>query len=107
LKSRDALIRRKLFEVEEKCRKVAEIETTINKFNQMVAYLDRQIAIEQERAGVSDIAQAAIQRRNNLLTSAADLQVKLANAAAALDEAREEMRKIDLLEGRDAEQGEA
>ena len=88
MKSRDALIRLKRFEVEEKRRKVAEIESMIGEFNQMAADLDRQIAIEQERAGVTDInhyayptfAKAAMQRRNNLLASAADLQAKLTAA---------------------------
>ncbi len=77
MKSRDALIRLKRFDVEEKRRKVAEIEAMIGDFNHMAVDLDRQIAIEQERAGVSDVnhyayptfAKAAIQRRNNLATS--------------------------------------
>ena len=85
MKSRDAVIRLKRFEVEEKRRKVAEIETMIGEFSHMAADLDRQIAIEQERAGISDVnhyayptfAKAAIQRRNNLTASAADLEAKL------------------------------
>jgi flagellar export protein FliJ len=98
----------KRFEVQEKCRKVAEIEAMINEFNQMAADLDRQIAIEQERAGVSDtshyaypmLAKAAIQRRDNLLASAADLEAKLANVRDNLAEAFEEVKKIELLEDR-------
>jgi flagellar export protein FliJ len=98
----------KRFEVEEKRRKVAEIEAMINEFNQMAADLDRQIAIEQERAGVSDtnhyaypmLAKAAIQRRDNLLASAADLEAKLANVRDNLFEAFEEVEKIELLEDR-------
>src|SRR4030042_2040496 len=74
MKSRDAVSRLKRFEVEEKQRKVAEIEMMIGDFGQMAQDLDRQIAIEQERAGVSDtnhyayptFAKAAIQRRDNL-----------------------------------------
>jgi flagellar FliJ protein len=111
MKSRDALSRLKRFDVEEKQRKVVEIETMIGDFNQMANDLDRQIAIEQERAGVSDtnhyayptFAKAAIQRRDNLLASAADLELKLANARETLAEAFEELRKIELLEERDAE----
>jgi flagellar FliJ protein len=111
MKSRDAMSRLKRFEVDEKRRKVAEIETMIAEFNQMAADLDRQIAVEQERAGVSDtnhyayptFAKAAIQRRDNLLASAADLAAKLANARATLAEAHEELKKIELLEERDAE----
>ena len=111
MKSRDALSRLKRFDVEEKQRKVSEIEAMIGDFNQMATDLDRQIAIEQERAGVSDtnhyayptFAKAAIQRRDNLLASAADLEAKLASARATLTEAFEELKKIELLEERDAE----
>ena len=92
MKSRDAVSRLKRFEVEEKRRKVAEIETMIGDFNQMAQDLDRQIAVEQERAGVSDtnhyayptFAKAAIQRRDNLLASAADLEAKLSAARETL-----------------------
>jgi flagellar export protein FliJ len=111
MKSRDAVSRLKRFEVEEKQRKVAEIETMIGDFNQMAHDLDRQIAIEQERAGVSDtshyayptFAKAAIQRRDNLLASAADLEAKLSAARDTLAEAFEDLKKIELLEERDAE----
>ena len=111
MKSRDAVIRLKRFEVEEKRRKVAEIESMIGDFNHMACDLDRQIAIEQERAGVSDVnhyayptfAKAAIQRRNNLAASAADLAARLAAARGEFDEACEELKKIELLEERDAE----
>ena len=111
MKSRDAVSRLKRFEVEEKQRKVAEIETMIGDFSQMAQDLDRQIAIEQERAGVSDtnhyayptFAKSAIQRRDNLLASTADLEAKLSAARATLAEAFEELKKIELLEERDAE----
>jgi flagellar FliJ protein len=111
MKSREAVVRLKRFEVEEKRRKVADIEAMIADFNNMAADLDRQIAIEQERAGISDVnhyayptfAKAAIQRRDNLTASAADLEAKLASARAELDEANEELKKIELLEERDAE----
>ena len=90
MKSRDAVSRLKRFEVDEKRRKVAEIEAMIGEFNQMAVDLDRQIAIEQERAGVSDtnhyayptFAKAAIQRRDNLLASAADLEAKRARRSS-------------------------
>ncbi len=111
MKSRDALSRLKRFDVEEKQRKVSEIEAMIGDFNQMATDLDRQIAIEQERAGVTDtnhyayptFAKAAIQRRDNLLASAADLEVKLASARETQAEAFDELKRIELLEERDAE----
>jgi flagellar FliJ protein len=111
MKSRDAVIRLKRFEVEEKRRKVAEIESIIGEFNAMASDLDRQIAIEQERAGVSDInhyayptfAKAAIKRRDNLSNSVAGLEAKLAAARQELEEASEDLRKVELAQERDAE----
>jgi flagellar export protein FliJ len=83
----------------------------IGEFNHMAVDLDRQIAIEQERAGISDVnhyayptfAKAALQRRNNLTASAADLAAKLAAAKGEFDEACEDLKKIEQLEERDAE----
>jgi len=111
MKSRDALIRLKRFEVEERRRKVAEIESMIGEFGQMAADLDRQIAIEQERAGIADVnhyayptfAKAAVQRRNNLTASASDLQAKLTAAREQVEAAIEDLKKIEQLEERDAE----
>jgi flagellar protein FliJ len=111
MKSRDALSRLKRFEVEERRRQVAEIESMIGDFNQMALDLDRQIAIEQERAGVSDtthyayptFAKAAIGRRDNLRNSALGLEAKLATARESLDESLEELKKIELMEEREAE----
>lgn len=111
MKSRDALIRLKRFEVEERRRKVAEIESMIGEFGQMAADLDRQIAIEQERAGITDVnhyayptfAKAAVQRRNNLTASASDLQAKLTAAREQVEAAIEDLNKIEQLEERDAE----
>ena len=109
MKSRDAL-RLKRFDVEKKRRKVAEIEAMIEGFNQLALDLDRQIAFEQERAGIFDVnhyaypsfAKAAIQRRNNLTASAANLQATLAAAREDLEQATAELKKRELLEERDA-----
>ena len=109
MKSRDAVIRLKRFEVEEKRRKVTEIESMIGDFNAMAVDLDRQIAAEQERAGVSDVnhyayptfAKAAKVRRDNLAASVGGLEAKLAAARADLEEALEELKKVELLHGRD------
>ena len=109
MKSRDTLIRLKKFQVDEKRRKVAQIEAMIAEFQRMVTDLDREIKTEQERAGIHDpahfayptYAKAAIQRRDNLKRSADDLKTQLEDAKAALGEAFEEMRKVELLGERD------
>jgi flagellar protein FliJ len=111
MKSSDAVIRLKRFEVEERQRKVADIEAMIGELNTMATDLDRQISIEQERAGVTDVnhyayptfAKAAMQRRDNLANSVAGLEAKLAAAKAELDEAVEDLTKIELLQERDTE----
>ena len=111
MKSRETLIRLRRFEVDERRQRLADIETMIHDFRQMAADLDRQILAEQERAGVSDVnhfayptfAKAAIQRRNNLLASVHDLEAKRDKAREDLANAFEELKKVELIEERDAE----
>ena len=108
MKSRETLIRLKKFQVDEKRRKVVQIEGMIAEFDRMAGDLDREIIAEQERAGIHDpghfayptYAKAAIQRRDNLKRSALDLKVQLEDAKAALGEAFEEMKKVELLDER-------
>ena len=109
MKSRDTLIRLKKFQVDEKRRKVAQIEGMIAEFQRMAADLEREIVAEQERAGIHDpahfayptYAKAAIQRRENLTRSADELRIQLEDAKALLGEAFEELKKVELLDERD------
>jgi flagellar export protein FliJ len=109
MKSRETLIRLKKFQVDEKRRKVAQIEGMIAEFERMATDLEREIRVEQERAGIHDpahfayptYAKAAMNRRENLKRSADELKVQLDDAKAALGEAFEEMKKVELLDERD------
>ena len=109
MKSRETLIRLKKFQVDERRRKVAQIEGMIAEFERMAGDLDREIKTEQDRAGIHDpghfayptYAKAAMQRRENLQRSADDLKVQLEAATGLLAEAFEEMKKIELLDERD------
>ena len=109
MKSRDTLIRLKKFQVDEKRRRVTQIEGMIADFQRMSAELEREIQTEQDRAGINDpthfayptYAKAAIQRRENLTRSADELRAQLEDAKAALSEAFEEMKKVELLDERD------
>jgi flagellar FliJ protein len=109
MKSRDTLIRLKRFHVDEKRRQVAQIEAMIAEFERMAGDLDREIAVEQSRAGIDDpghfayptYAKAAMQRRDNLARSADDLRTQLEDARGALAEAFEELKKVEILEERD------
>ena len=102
MKSHEALIRLKTFQVEDKRRKVVQIETMIAEFDRMANDLDREIRIEQDRSGIHDpshyayptYAKAALARRENLRHSADELRTQLADAKIALQEACEERRKI-------------
>src|SRR2546423_1369335 len=109
MKSRETLIRLKKFQVDEKRRKVAQIEGMIAEFDRMAVELEREIKSEQDRAGIHDpghfayptYAKAAIQRRENLRRSADELRIQLEDARAGLAEAFEEMKKVELLDERD------
>ena len=109
MKSRETLIRLRKFQVDEKRRKVAQIESMIAEFERMAADLDREIKAEQERAGIHDpahfayptYAKAAMQRRENLVRSAEDLKVQLDDAKNALADAFEELKKVEMLDERD------
>jgi len=109
MKSRDSLVRLKRFHVEEKRRRVLQIETMIGEFSRMANDLEREIATEEQRAGITDLshfayptyARAARARRENLLRSADELKGQLDEARALLDEAQADLDKEQSLEVRE------
>ncbi len=109
MKSRDTLIRLKRFQVEEKRRRVRQIEMMSAEFTRMIADLDREIANEEKRAGISDpqhfayptYARAAMVRRDNLKSSIAELAIQIEEARAAQEDAQAELQKYESLEGRE------
>jgi flagellar export protein FliJ len=115
MKSRDTLIRLKRFQVEEKRRRVRQIETMMAEFSRMTVDLDREIAVEEKRAGITDpghfayptYARAAMARRENLKSSIAELAGQIEDAKAAPEAAQAELQKFETLDGREtaAERG--
>jgi flagellar export protein FliJ len=109
MKSRETLIRLKKFQVEERRRRVAQIEGMIVEFERICGDLEREIKGEQDRAGIHDpahfayptYAKAAMQRRENLKRSTDELRVQLEDAKASLGDAFEEMKKVEMLDERD------
>ena len=109
MKSRETLVRLKKFQLDEKRRKVAQIETMIAEFDRMAGDLEREIRVEQDRAGIHDpahfayptYAKAAIVRRENLKRSVDELAAQLNEAKAALQECFEALKKAELLDERD------
>jgi hypothetical protein len=77
--------------LDDRRQRVALMERMIADFDRMAADLDREILIEQKRAGIHDpahfaypiYAKAAILRRDNLKRSADELRAQLAKAKEA------------------------
>jgi flagellar export protein FliJ len=115
MKSRETLIRLKKFQVDERRRKVAQIEAMIAEFDRIAAELDREIKAEQDRAGIHDpghfayptYAKAAMTRKENLKRSTDELRAQLDDAKAALGEAFEELKKVEMLDERDQQREKA
>ena len=91
MKSRESLVRLKLFQVNEKRRQLMQLDMMIAEFDRMAAELDGQIAYEERKAGITDqthfayptFAKAARQRRENLMGSQRDMKAQREGAAAA------------------------
>lgn len=109
MKSQDALTRLKRFQVEEKRRRVAQIESMVAEFSRIAHELDREVAVEEQRAGIFDTshfayptyARAARTRRDNLHRSAEELMAQLEEARHCLDEALTDLDMTLDFEGRD------
>ena len=99
---RAAALRSKQFEVTEKARKVAAMETMLDEFEHRAHHLMRQIVEEEERTGVkncddfaySTFAKAARLRRHNLLKSAEDLKIALYSARREHENASSQLSRL-------------
>jgi flagellar protein FliJ len=108
MRSRETLIRLKRFQVNERRRKVAQIESMIADLERIGGDLEREVTIEQDRVGIHDpvhfayptYAKATMARRENLKRSISELKIMLDDAKAALGEGLEEMKMIELLDER-------
>lgn len=114
MKSRGNLVRLKQFQVNERRRRLSQIEGMIAEFDRMAAELDAQIAAEERKSGITDVnhfayptfAKAARARRDNLKNSQADLAGQKASAQALLGEAEAELSKAEALESRTSREAE-
>ena len=103
MKSHDSLIRLRKFEVDERRQKVADLESMIDDFQRMARDLDRQVEVEQQRAGTSDMndcryplwAKDAITRRERIVDSVSELEGKLDGARDDLASSFEELKKVE------------
>jgi flagellar protein FliJ len=109
MKSRDTLVRLKQYQVDEKRRRIVQLQQMIAEFTRMTNELDREIAGEEQRANIDDpnhfayptYARAARSRRDNLNHSLSDLREKLGSAERQLEEAAEELAKAKSQDARD------
>jgi len=109
MKTRGSLIRLKRFAADEKSRNLTRIETMIREFSKDSAELDREIAAEEARAGITDpkhfayptYAKAATQRRDNLRRSVEDLKLQLEEARAEYEDALADLKKMEALDERE------
>ena len=107
MKSRETLLRLKRFQVDERRRRVAQIETMIAEFERMVGDLEREVDQEEQKAGIADkthfayptYARAALQRRDNLQRSADELRAQ--DARDELQDAVEELKKFEIIDDRE------
>jgi len=113
MKARESLIRLKRFQVEERNRRLKQIEAMIADFERMAADLEREIATEEEKSGISDkahfaystYARAAATRRENLLCSAEELRGQLDDARLLYQDAVEDLRALELRDDREKADG--
>jgi flagellar export protein FliJ len=104
MKSRDINIKLRRFELNEKRQVVTDLESMIADFRRMSDDLQRQIEMEEQKSGIKDVnhfaypsfARSAVKRRENLLSSIADLETRLEAARNSFDDAVIEVNKAEL-----------
>jgi flagellar FliJ protein len=109
MKPQDTLARLKRFQVDERRRRVEQIESMVAEFSRIAQELDREVALEEQRAGIFDqahfayptYARAARTRRDNLNRSAEELRAQLDEARRNLDEAISDLGKAQGYDQRD------
>jgi len=109
MKLQDTVTRLKRFQVDEKRRRVAQIESMVAEFSKIARELDQEVALEEQRAGIFDAAhfayptyaRAARTRRDNLHRSAEELMAQLDEARRHLDEALNDLSKAQGVDARE------
>jgi flagellar FliJ protein len=102
MKPRENAMRLRRRDVDDKIRKVEDLERIIREFEHMAVDLERQIQIEEDRTGIRDpahfsystFAKSAAQRRDNLKTSTDGLREQLAGAIRERDDAAEQLTRL-------------
>ncbi len=106
MKNKETLIRLHRFQVDERRRQVADLEAMLEEFRRKETDLNRQVQIEQDKAGISDIghyaypmfAKSMLARRENLLHSIDNISRQLAEAKEYLADSYRDLKKYELIE---------
>jgi flagellar export protein FliJ len=109
MKLQETLVRLKRFQVDEKRRRVAQIESMVADFSKIARELEQEITVEEQRAGIFDTshfayptyARAARARRDNLKRSAEELMSQLEDARNRLEEAIADLDKAQAFDARE------
>ncbi|MCZ2328729.1 flagellar export protein FliJ [Bartonella sp. F02] len=109
MKSRESMVRLKMFQAREKRREIAQLQMMIAEFERMASDLEVQIDYEERKSGNSDInhfayspfARAVRQRRDNLMNSIRELRIQKTNAEIDLHELDTELQYAQALEKRE------
>ena len=111
MKARETALKLKRFEMDEKARKLADLEQMIREFENIAYDLERQVHAEEERTGIKDpkhfsystFAKSAAQRRDNLRASILELKGRLEAAQAEVEAAKGELERATQDAPRDTE----
>lgn len=104
MKARETALKLKRFELDEKARKVGDLEQMIREFENIAVDLDRQIQAEEDRTGIRDrnhfsystFAKSAGLRRDNLRASIIELRTRLESAQHDFDEAKQQLARVSV-----------
>lgn len=111
MKNLENLIRLHQWRLDEKRRKLEELETLIARLKSEIENLDKSLKADQQVAarnteaatGYGSYAAAVITRRDKLKQSLAGLQSEMVQAADDVAEAFQEFKRIDLIRARNQE----
>jgi chromosome segregation ATPase len=114
MKSLDSVIRFQEWKLEEKRRKVADLERLAQSLHDKIARLDLEMRTEQKAASENllvasaydNYASEVLKRRQKLLRSLADIEVEMTKAMNEIAAAYGEFKKLDLMRNRDRERTE-
>jgi len=102
MRNKESLIRLHRFQVDERRRQVADLESMLDEFHRREGDLNKQVQAEQDKAGISDVghfaypmfAKSMLVRRENLLQSIDEISKQLDDAKEQMADSYRDLKKI-------------